>query len=89
MVEFSLARAFDQIPSKIQALQDLPAPDSQTKLQSFLGLINYLQPFIPCLSAKTTFLQEQLCQWDWNPSTDSAFKSLDLSDPPQGYSGLL
>ena len=28
--------------SKIQALQDLPAPDSQTKLQSFLGLINYL-----------------------------------------------
>ena len=44
-------------PSKIQALQDLPAPDSQTKLQSFLGLINYLQPCIPGLSAKTDFLQ--------------------------------
>ena len=29
-------------PSKIQALQDLPNPDSQAKLQSFLGLINYL-----------------------------------------------
>ena len=63
-------------PSKIQALQDLPAPDSQTKLQSFLGLIHYLQPFIPGLSAKTTFLQEQLSQWDWNPSTESAFQHL-------------
>ena len=56
--------------SKIQALQDLPTPDSQAKHQSFLGLINYLQPFIPGLSPKTTFLHEQLAQWDWNPSTD-------------------
>ena len=51
-------------PAKIQALQDLPAPDSQTKLQYFLSLINYLQPFIPGLSNKTMFLQEQLSQWD-------------------------
>ena len=28
--------------TKIQALQDLPTPDSPAKLQSFLGLINYL-----------------------------------------------
>ena len=76
MVQFSLARACNQTPPKIQALQDLPAPDLQTKLQSFLGLINYLQPFIPGLSAKTTFLQEQLSQWDWNPSTDAAFQHL-------------
>ena len=65
-----------QDPSKIQALQDLPTPDSQTKLQSFLSLINYLQPFIPGLSTKTSFLQEQLSQWDWNPSTDAAFQHL-------------
>ena len=75
MVQFT-----DQVmqpdPSKIQALQDVPAPDSQTKLQSFLGMINYLQPFIPGLSAKTTFLWEQLSQWDWNPSTDTAFQCL-------------
>ena len=63
-------------PSKIQALQYLPAPDLQTKLQSFLGLINYLQPFIPRLSAKTTFLWGQLSQWDWNPSTDAEFEHL-------------
>ena len=45
-------------PTKIQALQDLPAPDSQTKFQSFLGLINYLQPLIPGLSNKIAFLGE-------------------------------
>ena len=76
MLQFSLARACNQTPSKIQALQDLPAPDSQTKLQSFLGLINYMQPFILGLSTKTTFLWEQLSQWDWNPSTDTAFQCL-------------
>ena len=69
-------QGMQQDPSKIQALQDLPAPNSQTKLQSFLGLINYLQPFIPGLSNKTAFLWEQLSQWDWNPSTDSAFQCL-------------
>ena len=53
-----------------------PSPDSQTKLQSFLGLINYLQPFIPGLSAKTSFLHEQLSQWDWNTSTHTAFYCL-------------
>ena len=63
-------------PSKIQALQDLPAPDLQTKLQSFLGLINYLQPFIQGLSTKTAFLWKQLSQWDWNPLTDAVFQCL-------------
>ena len=52
---------------KIQALQDLPIPDSQAKLQSFLGLINYLQPFIPGLSAKTMFICEQLAKWTGTP----------------------
>ena len=32
-------------PMKIQALQDLHTPDNHKQLQSFLGLINYLQPF--------------------------------------------
>ena len=63
-------------PSKIQALQDLSTPNSQAKLQSFLDLLNYLQPFIPGLSAKTIFLCEQLAEWDWNPSTDAAFQHL-------------
>ena len=54
-------------PTKIQALQDLPTTDSQAKLQSFLGLINYLQPFKTSLSTKTTFLWEQLAEWTGIP----------------------
>ena len=50
--------------------------NSCVKLQSFLGLINYLQPFICSLSTKTTFLYEQLAKWDWNPLTDAAFQCL-------------
>ena len=61
-------------PIKIQALQDLPMPQNQKQLQSFLGLVNYLQPFLPDIAAKTTFLREQVSQWDWIPSTDSAFQ---------------
>ena len=61
---------------KVQALQDLPAPQNPKQLQSFLGLINYLQPFLPNLAAKTTFLREQVTNWDWNPSTNQAFNSL-------------
>ena len=43
-------------PTKFQSFQDLLTPDLQAKFQSFLGLINYLQPFIPSLSTKTMFL---------------------------------
>ena len=61
---------------KIHALQDLPTPENHKQLQSFLGLINYLQPFLPNLASKTTFLREQISQWDWNPSKDVAFQKL-------------
>ena len=70
------AQGMQPDPSKVQALQGLSTPNSQAKLQSFLGLINYLQPFNPGLSAKTSFLLEQLAMWDWNPSTDAAFQCL-------------
>ena len=63
-------------PTKIQALQDFSTSNSQVKLQSFLSLTNYLQPFIPSLSTKTRFLHEQLAEWDWKPLTDVAFQCL-------------
>ena len=73
MVQYSLPNACHQI--LLKSKQTFPTPDSQAKFQSFLGLINYLQPFIPSLSTKT-FLHEQLAEWDWNPSTDAAFQHL-------------
>ena len=62
--------------AKVQALQDLPAPQKPKQLQSFLGLINYLQPFLPSVASKTTFLRQQVTNWDWNPSTDQALNCL-------------
>ena len=63
-------------PIKIQALQDLTTLQNQKQPQSFLGLVNYLQPFLSDIAARTTFLREQVSQWDWTPSTDSAFQQL-------------
>ena len=70
------ARGMKPDPIKIQALQDLPTPQNQKQLQSFFGLANYLQPFLPDIAPKTTFLREQVSKWDWTPSTDSAFQQL-------------
>ena len=61
---------------KIQALQELPTSQTQKQLQSFLGLVNYLQPFLPDIASKTTFLHKQISHWDWNPSTDNSFHQL-------------
>ena len=63
-------------PTEVQAFQDLPTPHNPKQLQSFLGLINYLQPFLPSLASKTTFLREEVINWDWNPSTDQTFHHL-------------
>ena len=63
-------------PVKVQALQDLPAPHIHKQFQSFLGLVNYLQPFIPSIASKTTFLCEQVTNWHWNPSTNQSFHCL-------------
>ena len=63
-------------PIKIQALWDLPTPQTQKQLQSFLGLVNYFQPFLPDIANKTTFLREQVLHWDLNPSTDSSLEKL-------------
>ena len=70
------AKGMKPDPIKIQALQDLPTLQNQKQLQSFLGLVNYLQPFLPDIASKTTFLREQVSKWDWTPSTDSMFQQL-------------
>ena len=58
------AKGMKPDPIKIQAFQDLPTPQTQKQLQSFLGLVNYLQTFLPDIAAKTTFLREQVSKWD-------------------------
>ena len=40
-------------PNKISALKQMSAPTSRQELQTFLGLANYMGPFIPNLSTLT------------------------------------
>ena len=37
--------------SKVSAIKEMPAPQNKGELQSFLGMITYLSPFIPQLSS--------------------------------------
>ena len=52
-------------------------PCKSSKSPVILVLINYLQPFLPSLASKMTFLFEQVAQWDWDPSTYQAFYDLE------------
>ena len=38
-------------PSKASAIEEMPAPQNKGELQSFLGMVTYLSPFIPQLSS--------------------------------------
>ena len=68
-----IAQGMKLDPAKVYASQDLPTPENQKQLQLFLGPINNLQPFLPDVASKTTFLWEKVSHWDWNPSTGAAF----------------
>ena len=53
----------------INVVHALPTPTNDTELQEFLGMVMYLSPFIPGLSALNASLHELLkkdakCNWD-------------------------
>ena len=68
-------------PAKIQALQDLPTPNSWEKHQSVLGLINYPQPFIPGLSASTDAAFQCLKAWICQTFLSATYAYYDKSKP--------
>ena len=63
---------------KGRTLQDPPTPQNCKQLQSFLSLINFLQPFLPDLASKTTLVREHVTNWDWCPLHRSSFLLLGL-----------
>lgn len=57
----------------------MSAPTSRQQLQTFLGLANYMAPFIPNLSTLTDPLWELLkesCQFDWSPAHQEAYNKV-------------
>ena len=66
-------------PNIISALKQMSAPTSRQELQTFLGLANYMGPFIPNLSTLTAPLRELLKeshQFDWSPAHQEAYNKI-------------
>lgn len=74
--------------SKIQAINDFPAPTSVKQLQRFLGLINYYHRFVPKMAALNALLYDhlkslqskqrgsRLKDFTWSNECDEAFANL-------------
>ena len=66
-------------PSKVSAIKEMPAPQTKGELQSFLGMVTYLTPFIPQLSSHTATLRGLLkndVEYSWNATYQVAFDKL-------------
>ena len=66
-------------PSKVSAIKEMPAPQNKGELQSFLGMVTYLSPFIPQLSSHTATLRGLLktgVEYSWNATYQVTFDKL-------------
>ena len=43
-----LAEGIQPIPEKLDSITNMPAPENQTKVKQFLGLLGYYHKFVPC-----------------------------------------
>ena len=66
-------------PKKVQAISEMKPPENFQDLQSFLGLVNYLNRFSPALADVTVPLRA-LCKKDtlftWESSQEAAFEAI-------------
>ena len=77
-------------PSKVAAIHNMPAPETPSQLQKFLGMVTYLSPFVPSLSftAPLHGLLKKDAEFIWNETYQDAFdsvKSLVCSDTTLCY----
>ena len=64
---------------KVEEIRDLPRPSSVKDLQHALGMVQYLAPFIPRLSEKTSILRDLIkkdAPWRWDPEHEQAYSAL-------------
>ena len=66
-------------PKKTKEIADLPSPSDAKALMQFLGMVQYLSPFIPHLSDHTASLRGLLkkeAEFQWTANHEQAFKKL-------------
>ena len=66
-------------PQKVEAIQKMDTPQDKEDLQRFLGMIMYLEKFIPNLSQTAAPLKSLLAKeanWHWGPEQAESFNTL-------------
>ena len=74
-------QGFKPDPHKVDAIVRMPAPSNKTELSSFLGMVNYLAPYIPKLSDCTAVLRQlnkKNTDFTWNTTYEKAFRNAKL-----------
>ena len=74
-------------PAKVEAIQKLPCPHNVPELRLILGMLNFVQKFVPGLADQTRPLRElpkKGIQWTWGEAQERAFLQMKqaLSFPP-------
>lgn len=63
-------------PDKLRAIKEMPSPTCLKDLQRFLGMLNYLSPFIENMAGETEILRQLLkksTDWQWTANHESTF----------------
>ena len=78
-------------PCKVEAIEQMPDPTDVHSLHRFLGMVNYLAKFLPCLSDETEVLRnftERDAEWCWLPAHADALarvKEIIVTAPVLAY----
>ncbi|HLP97517.1 MAG TPA: reverse transcriptase family protein, partial [Sideroxyarcus sp.] len=66
-------------PDRAAAIRDLPAPQDVAGLRRMLGMVNYMQMFVPNLANMTGPMRALLKKnvaWHWSPDCETAFTAV-------------
>ena len=66
-------------PAKCAEIKNLPAPKSVTDIQQFLGIIQFMSPFIPNLADQTAplhALTKAGAKFEWNSSLQTVYDNI-------------
>ena len=66
-------------PKKVSAISEMEAPTDITGLKRFLGMVNYLAKFMPCLSHDCEILRQlehKDVKWDWLANHQLSLKKI-------------
>ena len=64
---------------KVREIADLPSPKNAKEIQQFLGMVQYLAPFIPNLSDETSVLRDLIkkdVNFIWTTNHEIAFNGI-------------